>query len=663
MKPGQYSKPCRYLVFSFSFLIPAFAIASQVDLTALSLEELMNAEVVSVSKTEEKGITAPAAITVITADDIRRLGATSLPDVLRMSAGLHVAQVSSNEWAVASRGFSSVNSAKLLVLIDGRSVYTPLFSGVFWDVQDTMLADIDRIEVIRGPGAALWGANAMNGVINIITKSAADTQGVHAEVGGGTHDRVFGAIRYGGGFSEALKYRIYGKFFDRTEEFNPDPSSQDTDAWNMGRVGFRTDWKLGESDSLTFQGDVYLGDVGQVQPSVVVLGRPSPSSPLDVDVSGGHGMLNWRKTLGRDSDIRLGAYYDRTHRDDPSYVDDLDTYDLHFQHRLPLPWSQELIWGAEYRLMVNENRGKGVFSLAADRSADRLYSGFVQDRIGLDENFQLTLGSKFEQNDFSGFELQPSARFSWELAKDNTLWGSISRAARVPTRIERDVDIVLADPASDPLPVLVGNSDLKAEKMNSVELGFRSSPVRSVVMDLAVFFNRYTNLVTLEMGDPFVNSTGTTIIPIRSENEMIGNARGAEISAAYEPRKGSWRLSTTYTHFLLQLKPHKSDINGARRSEGATPSNQFTLLGHLPFSDRFKFDAFFRYVGKLDSTADVAGEWVPDFAEVDARFEWNISSNYQLALVGQNLLHDRHLEFPGGTLMERAFYVRLTASI
>src|SRR5205085_5249193 len=351
-------------------------------------------EVSSVSRKDEPLADAAAAVAVITSEGLRRSGATTIPEALRLVPGLHVGQVSASGWEVSARGFSSSNSAKLLVLSDTRSIYTPLFSGVFWDVQDLLLEDVDRVEVIRGPGASLWGANAVNGVINITSKSAKETQGAYFEAGGGNEERAFGAVRYGGKLADAVYFRVFAKGVDHAAEFDPPGSS--SDRWKLGHFGFRADWLAGASDTLTFQGDAYAGDIGQVRPSVTITGRPGPTGRLVADVAGGNVLARWTHSFSAGSEFQVRAYYDATHRDDPAFRDDLDTADLELQHRFQLQLRQEVLWGLNYRAMFDRNAGKGLFALDPPDSEDNLFSGFVQDQISLLDNLKLTLGTKLE---------------------------------------------------------------------------------------------------------------------------------------------------------------------------------------------------------------------------------------------------------------------------
>ncbi|HEX9579093.1 MAG TPA: TonB-dependent receptor plug domain-containing protein, partial [Myxococcales bacterium] len=316
------------LLVAFLPIVAALAAGGNRDLTELSLEELTRIEVTSVSRKEEPLADAAAAVAVITNEAIRRYGARTIPEALRLVPGLHVAQVTSSAWGVSARGFSSVNSAKLLVLSDSRSIYTPLFSGVFWYVQDLLLEDIDRVEVIRGPGASLWGANAVNGVINITSKSARDTQGAYFEGGSGTTERGFGAVRYGGDLAPGLWFRVFAQGFDRAGEFGPpDPAGDD---WKLGHFGFRADWEPDAKNTLTVQGDAYAGDIGEVRPAIIVGGRPGPTGKLVLGVAGGNLLARWTHKPASDSEIQVRAYYDATHHDDPAFLDNLDTFDFEF---------------------------------------------------------------------------------------------------------------------------------------------------------------------------------------------------------------------------------------------------------------------------------------------------------------------------------------------
>jgi iron complex outermembrane receptor protein len=611
-------------------------------LKKLSIAELTEIEVTSVSRTEESLGGAAAAVAVVTQQDIERSGATSVPEALRGLPGIYVGRRNSNSWAVASRGFSSVSSEKLLVLSDTRSIYTPLFSGVQWDVQNYIVEDLDRIEVIRGPGATLWGSNAVNGVINITTKSARDTQGLYLQAGGGNEERATVAVRQGGTIGDRGYYRVFGQYFDRNGSFLADRSSPD--GWHMGHAGFRTDWEASSADALTLQGDWYEGKVGQVGPAVAIIGRPGPAAPLRAQMSGGNILGHWRHTIDAGSDFEFRAYYDHTHRDDPTFRDDLDTADLDFQHHFALT-AQQVIWGLNYRLTANRNVGKGVFAVDPPDARDTLFGGFVQDQIAIRDSLHLTVGTKLEHNDFSGFEVQPSGRLAWDLSSTQTLWGAVSRAVRVPTRLERDIAISFTDPSANPVGRLLGNRDFKSEKLLAYELGYRWQASKRLAVDLASFLNRYRGLASLELGVPFVDPRdGKTVVPVINENLNDGRAVGVEALVTFSPIQ-SWRLTGSYSNLSLKIEPHGQDINRGKFAEGSTPRNQFGLRSAIDLAAGFQIDAFLRHIGAIrKDPLIVNGEGISAYTELDLRIAraWN---RIELAVAGQNLLHAHHLEF------------------
>ena len=634
---------------------------SATELKLLTVEQLMEMDVTSVSRTSEPLGGAPAAITVVTDEDIRRSGATSVPEALRFVPGIHVARQTSSTWAVSSRGFSSVNSEKLLVLTDTRSVYTPLFSGVFWDVQDYLLHDIERIEVIRGPGATLWGSNAVNGVINITTKAARDTQGLYVETSSGNEERMSGAARFGGQIASHTYYRVFGKYVERDSTFAVDRLSPDD--WKTGHAGFRVDHDPNTRDTITLQGDLYRGTVGQLAPAVTIIGRSGPSGALRVDLNGGNLLTRWKRTLSDDSDFQLRVYYDRTDRDDPSFTDTLDTFDSDFQHRLGFGARQEVTWGVNYRVTANQNVGKGIFAVEPEHTRDHLASGFVQDQIRLSDAVRVTVGTKLEHNSFSGFELQPSGRVAWDIASRQTLWGAVSRAVRVPTRLERDVAIDVSDPNGDPVARLLGNEAFDSERMLAVEAGYRWQTLQSLSVDVAAFHNRYRGLASLEVGDPFLDDASRrTIIPLRNQNLTAGRARGIEALLTYSPLP-AWRVTASYAHIDLRLDPAGADLNRGEFLEGATPQHQLNVRSSLDLAARLRLDTQFRHVSSIERLPMiVTGEGLRGYSELDVRLAWDAWKQLELSVVGQNLLHDHHVEFgppDARGAIERGAYVKL----
>ena len=659
------SRALRFCIASLLVAAPnamAASAATPVHLKKLSIEELLDVEVTLVSRSAEALRSSPAAIAVVSGESIRRSGATSVPEALRGVPGIFVGQRNSSSWAVSSRGFSSVNSEKLLVLVDTRSIYTPLHSGVYWDVQDYFLHDIEQIEVVRGPGAALWGSNAVNGVINVISKHSRDTQGLYAEAGAGDEQSVIAGARYGMPLGERGWMRVYGKYSELDGTYHP--GAQSDDDWNIGHAGLRADWELTDSDDLMLSAAAYDGEVGLVAPSIEVIGRPGPAGELRSDVRGGHILGQWMRRVDDHTRWRTRVYYDRTRRDDPSYRDELDTVDLDLQYGTRLGPSHDVLIGLNYRHTDDRNVSGGIFALQPPSSKDDVISGFVQDQIALNESLRLTVGTKLEHNDFSGFEVQPSLRLAWTAHSAMIVWGSVSRAARVPTRLERDVAVDALDPSSNPRVILMGNDDLDSEEVLGYEAGLRWQPTETVFGDFAVFYNEYDGLMSLEFEDPYVDpNDGRVILPIRNRNLTDGHSHGFEALVTYAPAS-SWRLTATYAFLDLSLDPRGQDINRGEFYEGATPRHQLGLRSQIDFSPNVMLDLEYRYNSEIERTPDIpSGAGIDGYSELDLRVAWRATPNIELALVGQNLLHDRHVESGSPESrgeIERGVYAKLT---
>lgn len=616
------------------------------ELKRLSLEELMSVEITSVSRTEESLQSAAAAIAIVSNEDIERSGATSIPEALRLVPGLHIARRNSSYWAMSARGFSSSNSEKLLVLSDSRSLYTPLFSGVLWDAQEYVLEDIDRIEVIRGPGAALWGSNAVNGVINITTKNARDTQGTHLEAALGDEEEVNAAARYGGTIGEDVYFRVFAKHGERDDTFQPRIAGSDD--WRLTRAGVRADWDVSAADTVTLLAGAYRGDVGQYTPSVALTGVAGVEGELRTDLTGGNVLARWQHRIDDDSELQVRFYYDRTDRDDPSFEDVLDTYDLDFQHGFRLgsfaAVPHEILWGVNYRFTHNSNTSKSFFALDPSDSDDSVVSAFVQDQMPFGEHVQLTLGSKFGYNEFSGFEVQPSIRAAWDIAASASIWGAVSRAVRVPTRLERDISID-ATPNANPVLRLVGNEDFESEELIAYELGVRWQAAPELSFDVAAFHHDYDGLASLELGTPFVDPRdGRTVIPLENRNLTDGDSHGVEALITFIPLS-SWRLTASYSYIELSLDPRGMDINRGKLLEGATPRHQWALRSLLDLTGSVQLDAQFRSSSAVRSSQELVTGGIPGYSELDVRVAWRATEQLQLSIVGQNLLHDHHPEF------------------
>ncbi|HVR99809.1 MAG TPA: TonB-dependent receptor [Thermoanaerobaculia bacterium] len=605
------------------------------DLKDLSLEELMEIDVTSVSRRSERFSGVPAALTVLTADEIRRSGANSLPEVLRLATGLHVARADGRTWAISARGFNITTANKLLVLIDGRTVYTPLFSGVFWDVQDTLLDDIERIEIIRGPGATLWGANAVNGVINIITRSAGTTQGGLAIAGGGTEERAFGGVRYGAPLGERGHYRAYAKYSDRDALQRASGADARDPMW-LGQGGFRSDWRGSDADTFTLQGDAYTGRSGEAIRD-------------DSDVDGSNLLGRWSRAFSDTSNMELQVYWDRTHRHIPGLFEEhLDTWDLDFQHSLRLAGRHDVVWGFGYRLMRDRVGNGSVVAFLPPRRTMELGSVFAQDEIELvADRLRLTVGSKLEYNDSTGLEVQPNVRLSWTPDERRTLWGAVSRAVRTPTRI--DEDFVVYSVEGDIFTQ--GSRDFDSEKLLAYELGFRSQLRPDLSLDVATFYNVYDDLRSQEQapgGGP----------PITLANNLEGETYGVELRSYWQATpRWRWHASYVYLEKDLRVLPGSTDVTGGK-GEGNDPRHRASLRSSLDLADGVELDGWLRYVDELPFPE------VPSYLELDLRLGWRPTEDLELALVGQNLLHESHPEFgvptPIRPEVERGVYGKAT---
>ena len=592
------------------------------SLKEMSIEELMDVQVTSVSRRPEKLSETASAIQVITSEDIRRSGATTVVEALRLASNLHVAQVDSASWAVSARGFNNTTANKLLVLIDGRTVYTPLYAGVFWDVQDTLLEDIDRIEVISGPGATLWGANAVNGVISITTKRAQATQGFLLETGGGTQPKGFLNLRYGNHIGSNAHYRVYGKVFER-QPTNYTSGRDAQNDWRLAQGGFRLDWDKSRASKFTLQGDLYDGSKNQLNSS-------------DTDIKGGNVLARWSLALSEESDLSLQVYYDRTHRDIPrTFAEDLSTYDIDFQHRFSIGTRNELVWGLGYRHIHDRIQNSASLAFLPAEVTRRAYSGFLQDEITLlKERLSLTVGTKVEHNDYTGTEFQPSVRTAWKVDQRQTVWGAISRAARTPSRIDRELFV----PASPPF-LLAGGPNFQSEVLTAYELGYRVRPHERVSFAVSSFFDDYDNLRSLEQVNP------PRPLPVIIGNGLRAKSWGAEVTGDYLITKW-WRVHGGFTEMRLNITPAETSTDRTRGSgESHDPNRHLLLRSSLEPLRTVQIDSTFRFVSQI------ANQRLPSYAELDARLAWQPKPALEFSIVGQNLLHNRHAEF--GTPLNR----------
>jgi iron complex outermembrane receptor protein len=603
----------------------------------------MDIPVTSVTKEASTVGHSPAAIFVITPEMIRRSGATCIPEALRMVPGIEVARISSDTWAITCRGFNDRYANKLLVLIDGRTVYTPIFSGVYWDTQDVLMQDIERIEVIRGPGSTLWGANAVNGVINVITKKAKDTQGAFVSVGGGTEEKFNSAFRYGGKIGDDGYYRIYGKQFDRGTFYSPD--GQPDDAWRQGRFGFRTDLNLDreKSNTLTVQGDHYTGASGYQD--VLASTLPPYSVPIAGKevVTGENVLARLRHVYDEDSDWVLQMYYDHYLRNGDITLEDVKTFDVDFQYRFPLSERQKITCGAGFRGIHDALPSTDDFTqhFTPTERTYNLTSQFIQDEISLvTDRLGLTLGLKMEQNDFTGLEVQPSARLLWSIDRRHSAWGAISRAIRTPSRAEDNLFRTSATPMPEVFSRIYGNPDEQSEEMMAYELGYRAQATEKYSWDIAAFYNVYDRLATPQAGEPFVEYDPWPphgIYPLNVINRANAETYGIELAQNWSISE-QWRLYAQYTYLQVSMHNNYLEIR-----EGVDPHNQVYLRSSWDLRDNLEFDLIGRYVDNLPDLA------VPTYITMDLRLAWRPRKHLEIAAVGQNLLQNQHLEFNPGT--------------
>lgn len=608
-----------------------------VDFDDLSLEDLFAAEVTLVSRKAESSQTAPAALFVLTREDIRRSGYVNIADVLRLVPGMHVGRIGANQWSVTARGFSSRFANKLLVLIDGRSIYTPLFAGVFWEYNDVMLEDVEQIEVIRGPGASLWGSNAVNGIINIITRKADDTPGTMLVAGLGVEERAFARARHGGQLGEQLHYRVYGKYSDR-DSAHLRAGGRDGDGETAARGGFRADWQNGAQDQgLSVQGEVF--DI-----------TTNRDQPAEADISGGHLMGNWRRSFSARSDAELQAYYYENRSTAAEQVVDVD-----FQHRYAVAPGRDLLWGAGYRSYRDDQRPTETVTFIPRKRQVGYFSSFVQGDFSLPQNTRLIIGTKLEHNSFTNWEVLPGVRMSWQPHAKHFLWTATSRAVRLPTRAERDIEVeAFSQPAAadDPfsLPiigVLKGNRNLESEVVHSYELGYRFLPSSQLVIDLAAYYSRYQGLVVSTIGEAAFVETPLPhlFIPLELKNAMDGTTRGFEVDGRWQVAE-AWRLMAAYTYVSMDLQVGAEvDNNLTSNAAGNDPQHQLFLRSWHDLGRAWTLDGTLRLVGEKTAIES------DGYRELDLRLAFRPRENFEISLVGYNLLHDHLFEFVDPTTL------------
>ncbi|MCU1246735.1 MAG: TonB-dependent receptor, partial [Acidobacteria bacterium] len=609
-------------------------------LAALDLKALMNLEVTSVSRRPERLSDAAASIFVITGDEIRRSGAMNLPEALRLAPSLDVVQVHAGSYTVSARGFTDSAGNKLLVLINGRAVYTPLFGGVFWDVQDVLLEEIDRIEVISGPGGTLWGVNAVNGVINIITRSAGSSKGGLVALGGGNEKKI-AALRYGAAAGPELDFRVFGKYTDVRSTETANGTHKD-DALRKTFGGFRADWERG-ADQVTLSGSAYHGSEGQPPPGSISTGVRFTLGTITL--SGLNLTTRWRRRLSNGSSLTVQGYFDRTERQvPPTFADRLNIADLQIIHSWRLGKRHTVGWGGEYRYGMDRVVNSQYIAFLPAKVNQTWKAIFAQDEMALGKRVRLTLGGRAEGNDYTGTEFLPNARVAWNVTPDHMLWGAASRTVRAPSRLDRDVFV----PGVPPF-LLPGGPDVVSEVATAYELGYRGQPVPQVTFSATAFHTLYDHLRTQE------------VAPSRTQflfaNQMEGTVRGIEAWGVYQVMP-TWRLSAggTALNEQFRLAPGSNDLGGLAAREGHDARRSWRLRSSLDLPWQSELDLTARYVSARSNPA------VPAYTAVDLRCGWRPRRGLELSVTGTNLAGKGHGEFTDistRTEVGRGVFIRL----
>lgn len=659
---------CFCLLLAVFLTVPAWSQQPSQDLTTRSIEDLMNIKVTSVSKTEQSLSRTAAAVFVISQVDIARSGATNIPDLLRAVPGMDVSEINGNTWAISARGLNSRFSNELLVLVDGRPVYTQTSGGVYWDTVDVPMEDIDRIEVIRGPGGSTWGANAVNGVVNIISKNSSDTHGGLVVVGGGNVDQGFGTVQYGGKAGKKTDYRVYGKYLNQGQL--PDSAGREGgDGWHMLRAGFRTDSVLSSKDNLTLQGDIYTAREGIPTvnfPSVTATALQN--AELLADLSGGFLGGAWDHAFSSHSGTTVHVSYDRYTRDD-ILRESRSTFDFDFQHNFSGWTRQNLVWGLAYQYSPSNSVGNLTASFVPARLTTQLFGAFVQDEIAVIPNrLFLTIGTKLEHNSYTGFALMPSVRVALTFGPRRTLWAAVSKADRTPSELDTSARSTLsgfAGPGGIPsLVTFIGNPLVKNERLIAYAMGYRTMVFKELSIDFTAYYNSYSNQETSEPATPFLENTPApahVIVPITFENLMHGEAHGIEVAVNWQATS-RWTVSPGYAfeELHMHLAPQSQDTTSVGEAEGNSPDNSAQLRSHLNVGHGFTWDASAYFVGPLTEPSE------PSYTRLDTQLSWHFSERGSLSFVGQNLLKDHHEEFVDltgsarTTEVKRSAYVKLT---
>lgn len=638
------------------------------NLSTMSIEALMELQVTSVSRRSEPLSRAAAAISVITQEDIRRSGATSIPELLRMVPGMEVAQMDSSTWAISARGFNTQYATFMLVLVDGRTVYDPSFNGVRWDVQDTALEDIDRIEVICGPGAALWGQNAVNGVINITTKKASETQGGLLSVAAGNLQTANATVRWGGTAGSKGHYRIFGKYFNLQEQ-DLASGARASDGWYNRRMGFRGDWDLSDRDSFTVLGGGYLGLERHLENQILSLLPPIQQAATNpVHTNGFDVLMRWQRTFSTRSDMMLQAYQNHTDWRDPNIGERRNTGDIEFQQHVAVKNRHDLIWGLGLRHTVGYTSGNFHINFTPRVDRNTTVSLFAQHQMTLlPGRLYFISGARFTYDDYTGPEIQPDGRLLWTPRANHSFWLALSRPISEPAFSSSSVrysQSVSPGPGGVPiLAAVLGSPTIGDENTLSVQGGYRGRLSQRLSLSAAGFYSRYKGVRSGNLGTPFLETDpppAHLVLPLYLQNSIRGQTHGLELSANWQVRS-RLRFAASYTLLSINLRNDlSSGAVSATSTAGTSPQNQFQIHSYVSLPRQWEWDTSLYQIGRLPT------DNIPAYTRVDTRLGWRFAESASLSLAGKNLLQPRHFEFgpSTGTInavqIKRSGYVKLT---
>jgi iron complex outermembrane receptor protein len=637
------------------------------DLENLTLEQLVNVKVTSVAKEQTDLFASPAAISVVSADDIRRLGITSLPEALRLVPGMDVAQIDANEWAVSARGFNAQFGRDLLVLIDGRTVYTPITAGVFWNSQDVVMEDLDRIEVIRGPGATLWGANAVDGVINIMSKSAKETQGLLVSSSVGSVEQDSATVRYGGELASNLYYRVYAKRSDVSDSTDSTGKAAG-DQWNSTLGGFRMDWEPPSPNVLTLQGDYYYSEAAQ-RTEQVSLAPPAVSLINTSEYNQGGNILGrWTRNFSDSAQMTLQSYFDHVEQNDGYGIEYLNTYDIDLQDRFSLGSWNDFVWGTGYRYQAVDDTPTFELSFTPPTQHIRLFNIFGQDDIKVvPDRLHLILGSKLEDNSLVQWEWEPNGRLLWTPTENQTIWAAVSRPTRTPSHFELDarLNAAASQPAPSSPPALVsffGDHHDTAEKLLAYEVGYRVAPTKNLSFDITGFYNVYEHLI-IDVANPTAIETRPSpphlLLSSTYENMGSGDTYGVELSSQWRVVE-NWRLTASYSWLGTRLTAATSSF------EGQSPSQQFQIRSYLDLPYHLELNGAIYFVDRSHSPDPTGLDEIPAYVRLDLGLIWSPRKWLEFGVWGRNLQQSEHVEFssqqiPALTEVARSVLAKVTA--